>query len=246
MTGVDPDTRQARDSRDGSIDAGVARDLSEMARDLEAEPDTAAVMRRIVRAAVDEVHGCVGSAITLLQRGVVSSPAHSDEIAGRVDLAQQHTGEGPCVDTSRQEVTLRSDDLRDDARWPRWAAVAVENGVLSVLSFQLFVEGDTMGALDVYGDRPHAFDREAENTGLLLASHAAIALAGSRKINNLRIAADSRDVIGQAKGILMERHKISAGQAFDRLVDVSQRSHRKLREVAQELAETGELITPSG
>jgi hypothetical protein len=141
-------------------------------------------------------------------------------------------------------VTLRSDDLRTDDRWPKWAAVAVENGVLSVLSFQLFVERDSMGALDVYGAEPGAFDRDAENTGLLLASHAAVAMAGMRKVENLRIAVDSRDVIGQGKGILMERYKIPAGEAFDLLVLVSQRTHRKLRDVAEALTTTGELPLP--
>ena len=80
----DNSTRQAHDSGDDAIDAGVARDLSEVARDLEAEPDTHAVMQRIVQAAVDEVGGCVGAAITLLTKGVVSSPAHSNEVARRV------------------------------------------------------------------------------------------------------------------------------------------------------------------
>ena len=187
------------------------------------------------------MRGCTGAAITLLQNGVVSVPVHSDDVAGRVGGAQQSTGEGPCVETSRDEVTLRSDDLRDDARWPHWGAVAVANGVSSVMSFQLFVEAHSMGALDVYGREPNIFDDEAEDIGLLLAAHAGVALAGSRKIGNLRIAVHNRDVIGQAKGILMERHKISAAQAFDRLVVASQTSHRKLRDVADHLAETGEL-----
>jgi hypothetical protein len=141
-------------------------------------------------------------------------------------------------------VTLRSNDLRNEPRWPRWAAIAVEHGVLSALSFQLFVEGDRMGALDVYGDRPNAFDEEAENVGLLLASHAAIAMAGSRKTDQLRIAVESRDLIGQAKGILMERYKIGPAQAFDLLVVASQRTHRKLHDVAEQLADTGELAVP--
>ena len=237
-------TRQAHTSGGRSIDAGVARDLSQLARELEAERDTTTVMQRIVDATVVEIGAATGAAITLLQKGRITSPAHSDDRARAVGLAQQETGEGPCVDTSRDERTLRSDDLRHDARWPKWGAAAVEGGVLTVMSFQLFVEGDSMGALDVYGDRPGAFDDDAENLGLLLASHAAVALAGSRRSDRLRAALDTRDVIGQAKGILMERHKIGAVEAFDLLVVASKRTGRRLHDVADTLAETGDL--PAG
>jgi transcriptional regulator with GAF, ATPase, and Fis domain len=238
------DSKQAQNSGGDSIDASVARDLSELSRTLEAADDSAAVMHRIVLAAVHEINGASSAAITLLDHGKITSPAHSDDVANLVGSAQEHTGEGPCVDTSRDEMTLRSDDLGSDDRWPRWGAVAVENGIFSVMSFQLFVEHDSMGALDVYGDTPNCFDQEAENTGLLLASHAAIAMAGIRKIENLRTAVESRDLIGQAKGILMERYKISAGPAFDLIMMSSQATHQKLRVVADRLVATGELDLP--
>jgi GAF domain-containing protein len=240
----DGGTRKADDSSGGSLNPDVARDLSELSRELEAESDSSAVMQRILQAAVDEIGGAVGAAITLLEHGQLSSPAHSSEQARAVGVAESETGEGPCVDTSRHEVTLRSDDLRDEPRWPKWAAAAVENGVLSAMSFQLFVEGDSMGALDVFGDHPNAFDEEAENTGLLLASHAAIAMASTRQVENMQIAIDNRDLIGQAKGILMERYKIRAGQAFDLIVASSRATHKKVRVVADQLVATGELPLP--
>ncbi len=230
-----------RTSSGASLNVGLARDLSEIARELQAEPDTQTLMQRIVEAAVREIPGCTGSAITLLDHGKISSPVHSDDVARRVGLAQEDTGEGPCVDTSREEVTLRCDDLRADSRWPRWAAAAAESGVRSALSFQLFVEGQSMGALDVYANEANAFDEAAENTGLLLALHAAIAMSASRKVDNLRVGLTTRDLIGQAKGILMERFKIPADQAFQLLVVASQRQHRKLRDVAEELTTTGGL-----
>jgi GAF domain-containing protein len=242
----EPDTgrgyaRQARTSEGEAIDAGVARDLSELARAMQAEPDTGAVMQRIVDAAVTEIGGATDAAITLLAHGRITSPAHTSQRATLVGQAQMHTGQGPCVDAARSEVTIRSDDLRRDDRWPEFGKVAGEQGVLAILSFQLFVEGDSMGALDVYSDTAHGFDPQAENAGLLLAAHAAIALKASRQGENLRIALDSRDIIGQAKGILMERYKIDTGHAFDLLVRSSQSTGRKLREVADELVTTGEL-----
>jgi transcriptional regulator with GAF, ATPase, and Fis domain len=236
--------RQAQTSGGLAIDPGVARELSELARDLQAEPDPQAVMQRIVEATVHEIPAATSAAITLVHKGQVSSPAHSDDIAVRVGSIQSRTGEGPCVDTARQELTVRSDDLRVEDRWPNFAAEAVENGVLSVLSFQLFVEHDSMGALDVYSDTPNSFDADAENIGLLLAAHAAIAMSGSRKVANLYRAIESRDLIGQAKGILMERYKIDGALAFDLLILSSQRCNLKLREVAERLTSTGELAVP--
>jgi transcriptional regulator with GAF, ATPase, and Fis domain len=212
---------------------------------MEAEAGSAELMSRIVHAAVAEIDGAAGAAITLFDRGRLTSPAHSDERARRLGLAQQHTGQGPCLDTSRKHVTLRSDDLRLETRWPRWAAAAVADGVLSVLSLQLFVAHDAMGALEVYGEDANAFDDEAENTGLLLASHAAVAMSATRKIANLHTALASRDVIGQAKGILMERHKVDAAQAFDLLIRASQTTQRKLNVIAEHLATTGELPGPA-
>jgi transcriptional regulator with GAF, ATPase, and Fis domain len=238
-----PEARRAESSVGGAITPGVARDLSELARDLQAASDSTSVMRSIVHAAVAEIHGASGAAITLLHHRKVTSPAHSDETARRVGTAESDTGEGPCVDTSRREVTLRSNDLRGETRWPKWAAVAVENGVLSVMSFQLFVQDDRMGALNVFADTADVFDDDAENTGLLLASHAAVAMAGTRNAEHLRLAVDTRDLIGQAKGILMERYKIRSDEAFNLLVVASQHSNRKLRDVAEHLAERGELPT---
>jgi GAF domain-containing protein len=233
--------RQAHSSEGASIDASVARDLSELARELQAETDPTAVMQRIVEAAVSEIGGAADAAITLLEHGRVLSPVHTGERATRIGQAESDTGEGPCVDTSRQEVTIRVDDLSEGSRWPAFSALAVQEGVRSLLSFQLFVEDDSMGALDVYGEGVGAFDDESENTGLLLASHAAVAMSSVRRIAALQQAVSSRDLIGQAKGILMERYKIDAQEAFNLLVLASQRANRKVRDVAEELTRTGDF-----
>lgn len=238
-------TRSALGAQGQAILPGVSYGLSEMARDLQDLIGSDAVMEGIVAAAVREIPGTAGAGITLFHRGKISSPVHSDERAREVGLAEKRLVEGPCVDTSREEITIRSDDLRSDPRWPRWGAAAAEHGVISALSIQLFVEADSMGALNLYGDQPNAFDEESENTALLLAAHAAVAMASAYKIENLKVALGSRDVIGKAKGILMERFKIDADQAFALLVMSSQATHRKLRDVATNLTETGELALPA-
>lgn len=108
-----------------------------------------------------------------------------------------------------------------------------------MLSLQLFVEGDNLGALNLYARVPNAFTDESEQVGPLFAAHAAIAYAGVRKEAHLANAIVNRDVIGQAKGILMERYKIPGERAFLLLSRASQRSNRKLHDVAEELVHSG-------
>jgi GAF domain-containing protein len=222
----------------------VARDLNELARGLEAEPDFTAVMHWIVMAAVTELGGATAAAITLVQHGQVSSSVPSSKLAERTGTIQRETGEGPSADNRREEATIRVDDLRESSRWPTFAPRAVKMGVLSLLSFQLLARHDNIGVLDVYSDRPGGFDSYDEDTGLLLASQAAIAIRASRKVTGLRMAMNTRDLIGQAKGILMERYKIDGERAFDVLDRTSQHTNRKLRDIAEHLATTGELLSP--
>ena len=110
-----------------------------------------------------------------------------------------------------------------------------------MLSFQMYVEEDDLGALNLYSTRAGAFTDASEHIGLLYAAHAAIAYSGARTQQRLAEAVATRELIGRATGILMERHKVSAEQAFDQLTRASQQGNRKLRDVADELARTGVL-----
>jgi GAF domain-containing protein len=110
-----------------------------------------------------------------------------------------------------------------------------------MMCFQLFVQGDQLGGLNLYAGRPGAFDDEGQEIGLMFAAHAGVAVAGAEHEENLRAAVSSRDVIGQAKGILMERHKLTADQAFGVLTRVSQELNRKLVDIAREVSDTGAL-----
>jgi hypothetical protein len=237
--------RQAVGSGGQPIQGGIARTLSELAREMQAEATPEAVLARIVQAAVAEVPGAQWAAITLVRNGQVSTPQASGELVSRIDQLQYSTGQGPCLTAATEHVTARSDDLRADERWPRFGEAAAALGVLSMLSFQLFVEAESLAALNLYASQAGAFGEESESTGMLLAAHAAIAMAAAGQAAGLRVALDSRDVIGQAKGILMERYKISALEAFDLLVASSQAVNQKLRLVADHLTATGELLTPS-
>lgn len=234
------------DSGVGSpVGVGLAGGFGELACALVALNDSQAVLQGVVDAAVRAVPAATAVAFTVCSGGEVSSPAVSNPVAALVGHMQARTGEGPSMDICRQELTVRCDDLRRDTRWPRFAAEAVGNGVVSLLSFPLFADSEGVGTLGLYCDTAHAFNVDAERTGALLASHAAVAVSASRKVAHLHAALDSRDLIGQAKGILMERYKISGSQAFDLLVRSSQNTNTKLRDVADQLAATGELNVPS-
>jgi GAF domain-containing protein len=236
-----PATRQALTSRGAPAGAGLARELSELARDLQSLPDEAQVQQHIVDAALREINGASAAGIMIVNRREVTTTAQTAPLVADVDRAQYEAGEGPCLTSLREEVTVRADDLSTDERWPRFAQAALALGVRAMLSFQLFVEGDNLGALNIYRTEPDGFDEQAESAGLLLASHAAVALADARVEHHLRMALESRDVIGQAKGILMERYRFGAQHAFEMLLVLSQHRHQKLRDLAEEIAATGEV-----
>lgn len=222
---------------------GLARDLSELAREMQAAPSMADLLRRIVDAAVAEIRPAGQCGIMEVHHGEVSTRAMTGPLVERIDRLQYEVQDGPCLSSLRTEATVRCDDLAHETRWPRFAARAAEQGVRSMLSVQLFVEGDNLGALNLYAADPGVLTEEHESVAMLLASHAAIAMKGSRVEADLRTALATRDVIGQAKGILMERFKIDQTQAFDLLVLASQRTHVKLNALAEELARSGELRT---
>ena len=220
----------------------LSQRLADLARDMQHQPDDAAVMDTVVAAAVLTVPGAEEASISLTQgrRQVVSAAATSD-LPRRFDDLQQETRQGPCMDAMYQHETVRVDDLATDRRWPELARRAGELGVASMLCFQLFVAGDDLGALNLLSRQPRAFTDESERIGLPLASHAAVAVAQAQKVNHLGTALASRDVIGQAKGVLMERYKITADAAFALLARASQDTNRKLHEVAEHLTHTGVL-----
>jgi GAF domain-containing protein len=235
-----PELREARGSGGQPPESGLARELSALARQMQAETSTEAVLQRIVEAAVTEV-GPADYAGISETNGQLFTRAATDRLVHEIDHLQYEADDGPCVSSLREQTTVRSNDLSAEGRWPRFAPAAVRHGVLAMLSVQLFVEGSNLGALNLYSTSRHAFDEHHESTAMLLAAHAAIAMKGSQVEHNLRIAVRSRDLIGQAKGILMERFKLSETEAFDLLVIASQRANRKLREIAEELAATGVL-----
>jgi GAF domain-containing protein len=222
---------------------GLARALSRLARDLQHESGAQAVMDRIVATAAAMVPGAQEATISLVhgRRRVVTAAATSPR-ARRLDECQQATGQGPCMDAMYEQQTLRVDDLAGEhERWPDLARGAGQADIRSLLCFQLFVHGSHLGGLNLMSAEPGAFSDASEEIGLLFASHAAVAVADAHQIEDLFRALATRDVIGQAKGVLMERFKINASQAFALLAKASQDTNRRVHEVAEELTRTGSL-----
>ncbi|WP_432511431.1 GAF and ANTAR domain-containing protein [Kineococcus sp. SYSU DK001] len=218
----------------------VAAALAALARDLQREKAPVGVMQQVLDAAVAMVDGAGGGSISLVRgRRRIWSAAVTDDVARRVDAAQEDAGQGPCLDAMTAEPVVRTDDLGADPRWPALAAPARQLGVRSVLCFHLFVHGNTLGGLNLLSREPAAFDAESEAVGSMIAAHAAVALADAQQFDDLRTALGNRDLIGQAKGILMERFKVDADQAFAVLTRISQDRNVKLHHLAERLARTG-------
>ena len=234
-------TREARSGPPISADALATR-LGDIARELQNEEDTDSVLAGIVHAALELVPHTDDASVSLVTgRRTIDSRAASSDLPRRVDDLQIETGQGPCLDASYEERIVNVPDLSVDQRWPDFSRGAYKLGAKSMLSFQLFVDGSHLGALNLFGHQVGAFDAESERIGALVAAHAAVAVAGSQQVSQLTTALDTRDLIGQAKGILMERYKITAQQAFLLLSRASSELNIKLHDVAERLTVTGEM-----
>jgi transcriptional regulator with GAF, ATPase, and Fis domain len=243
--GGDPRRRGQPSAQDTGTTLGfdeLARRLAEAARGLQEQSDDQQVLDRVVNLAVAMVPGADEATITMVRAGRhVYSAAATGDLARGFDALMDETGEGPCMDALWNQETVRVDDLASDPRWPVLGPRGGERGIGSMLCLQLFAHRDTLGALDLVAYEKSAFTDESEHVGLLLASHAAIAVAGAQKLGHAAIALVNRDIIGQAKGVLMERFKITADQAFEVLAKVSQDTNRKVYAIAKELTRTGTL-----
>jgi hypothetical protein len=166
------------------------------------------------------------------------------------DRIQYELSSGPCVDAIVQDTVFNAADLREDPRWPEFGHRAFRTtGIISMLSFRLFIEDDygLVAGLNLYSRVPNSFDDHSEAIGLILATHGALALTAARaqqKADNLTQALQTSREIGVAMGILMNLHKITRTQAFDLLRIASQHGHRKLADVAGQVADTGHLELP--
>ncbi|WP_193044132.1 ANTAR domain-containing protein [Mycolicibacterium baixiangningiae] len=217
----------------------LAMRMAELARTLALPRDLEKILSGVTAAAKDLIPGVDAAGILLVGRGgTFESVAQVTDLPHQLDELQMTYQEGPCIEAALDDVVVRTDDFREETRWPKYAPACVEIGVLSGLSFKLYTAERTAGALNLFGLRPNVWDGDAETTGAVLAAHAAAALLAHREGEQLKSALSTRDRIGQAKGIIMERYKVDDVQAFEMMRRLSQDSNMKLTEIAQQVIDT--------
>ena len=226
---------------DGILQA--LRELSQLMVDEERLDET---LERVVTLTCLSLSGCDLASISVEGSGTRTA-ACTDPVAGEIDQAQYAAGDGPCLHACRAAAVVEIQSIADDERWPDFREAALQRGVQSALVLPLVHRGEGRGAFNLYAREIDAFSADDLHHATLFAEQAAVAVANSEVYwrtheltQNLQAALEHRDVIGQAKGIVMARTGCTADEAFEVLRRASQRGNVKLREVADRVALTGE------
>lgn len=217
----------------------IAQAIAVAARSINQTQSIEETLQAIVDAARDSVPGFDQVGISTLHKsGKVETRAATGKLVHQLDELQYDLGEGPCVDTLRETDVVVAPRIRHDQRWPRYVPAAVELGLRSQLAVRLYLDDrGTLGGLNLYSTTSDEVEPESEATAELFAAHAAIALGNARQRETLNEALQSRKVIGQAIGIVMERYEMNEDRAFAFLVRASSHANIKVRDVAQELVD---------
>jgi GAF domain-containing protein len=190
------------------------------------------------------------ASVLLLVKDHPTTVVSTGQLATDLDERQYERGHGPCLHAARTGEVTEIPDTRADDRWPDYTPRAAERGNLSSLSIPLAIDPDAQvtGALNIYARRPDAFDEASRSVATRFAPYAAVATgnlyayqSARDMADNLQTALESRAVIDQAKGILIERYKLTPDQAFQLLAQASMHANRKVRDIADDLVRTGEL-----
>jgi hypothetical protein len=220
--------------------ASIGRQLASFDR-------TDTVFRALCATAVERVPGGEFAGVTIGQDGAFKTVGATSDLVHKADRIQYDLRSGPCVDAIVHDTVFDTPDLRSDRRWPEFGRQAFDaTGIVSMLSLRLYVENDhaVVAALNMYSTQPAAFGEPAATIALLLATHGAIAVsnaAARERAANLEKALENSREIGVAMGIVMHQQKTTRDQAFDLLRIASQHTHRKIAEIAAEVADTGQL-----
>ena len=220
----------------------------DLARVLLVDRDLSEVLSEITSVARRAMPAVEAASITLIRGEKPFTAAYDGQLALDADELQYQRGYGPCIDAGLSGQMLVVDDMATDERWPDYSRNAAAHGIGSSLSVPLPFQTATLGALNTYSTRRHAFGQDDRVLGQEVASWIALAVGTaesaartSDELKDMQTAMKSRAVIEQAKGVVMERYKISEDRAFAVLSRASQTSNIKLRDVAQDLIDTGTL-----
>ncbi|WP_029434069.1 GAF and ANTAR domain-containing protein [Blastococcus sp. URHD0036] len=197
------------------------------------------VLQRVTQLAQRSIHGAAEVSVTLVSDHTATTAAFSGRVAAELDETQYDAGRGPCMEAAIGGEVVEVPDFDVETRWPELTTAALKRGLHGSLSTPIPVQVQLQGAVNIYSAEPHAFDDDDREMAKTFASYAAVAIANMHLYENTRALAENlqkameyRAVIEQAKGILMSQRRISAAEAFELLSAASQRSNRKLRDIA--------------
>lgn len=233
---------------DGQRAVAVQSAFDELGRLSFADHSLESVVQTVTRLAARVLPGEPITSVTILLDDRPSTVASSGRLASDLDQVQYRLGSGPCLSAATTGRPAEILDTRSDDQWPEFSAHAAEAGCDSVLSFPLPVQERVSGSMNVYGRRLTAADEGVRDLLTRFASYAVVPVsnmylyeAAVERAEHLAVALDSRAVIDQAKGVLMERFKLTPDQAFQALTRVSMETNTKVRDVAARFVATGEL-----
>lgn len=213
--------------------------MAELARALAVPQSAEEIFAEVTAAAVELIPGVDTAGILLIGKGgVFESHATTTDLPHELDELQHTLQEGPCISAALEDTVVLTEDFRTELRWPAYSAAVAKLGVFSGMSFRLYTSESTAGALNLFGFQPTAWTAESVTTGTVLAAHAAAAVMAHRHGQQLQSALASRDRIGQAKGIIMERYSVDDVRAFEMMRTLSQDSNTPLVEIAQQVINT--------
>jgi GAF domain-containing protein len=218
------------------------REFARIAEALQAAPTPTQTAEQIVGYVRDQLDADHAGITLIRPRGRLETVAATDSVVERTDALQYELDEGPCRDSSWRGETLVATDLAAEERWPRWAAKVAASGIFSVLAVELTTaHRERIGSINVYWTRRRVVTADDVAFVNIFARHADLALSGAMNEAGLNVALDSRKLIGQAQGILLERYGLDEARAFTVLRRYSQEHNLKLRRVAEYLVSTRRL-----
>jgi GAF domain-containing protein len=229
--------------------SAVAEVLEYLGRPSGREQPMEEALQRVTELARTVLPGNPEASVTLVVREHPSTVVATGSLAVELDEDQYERGSGPCLHAAATRQTADVPDTRSETRWPDYARRAAEHGALSSLSVPLLIDAPQVsGALNLYARRPNGFDEGSRSTATRFGHYAAVT-AGNlsryrravERADRLEAALASRAVIEQARGMLMERHGVTADGAFRILARASMHTHSTVRRLAEHLVSTGEL-----
>jgi GAF domain-containing protein len=235
----------------GTYPHGLVEAIESLSRLVVSDEDVTSTVQRIAEMSVHAVEGAENCSVSQARGGKIKTLASTSDVGRAIDRIQYETNEGPCLSAIRKEATFHIPDMENDDTWPTFSKRASEEtGIKSMLSFVLELHDDgALGAVNLASTTKDAFDDDDVATGTLFAVQAGIALANAlahesdrKEIEELQAGMVTRQMIGQAVGIIMSTRGLAEKEAFDILVRISQTTNTKLRDIAEKVVgNVGEL-----